>query len=70
MIWSMAWRAKFIVINYITGLSPTKDDPIPMPVNPASVMGVSTTRDPPYLANKPFDILYAPLYSATYSPIK
>ena len=57
-------------MNYITGLSPIKDDPIPMPVNPASVIGVSTILDAPYLANNPFDILYAPLYSATYSPIK
>lgn len=35
----------------------------------ASVMGVSTTRRSPYLASSPLVTLYAPLYSATSSPI-
>lgn len=31
--------------------------PIPIPVNPASVIGVSTILRGPYFSNNPFDIL-------------
>lgn len=35
MTWSMAWRAKFQVINSQIGLSPAKAEPTAMPVKPA-----------------------------------
>ena len=37
---------------------------------PASEIGVSITLFSPNSSNMPFDALYAPLYSATSSPIK
>ena len=39
----MLWRAKFIVMNSTIGFNPINEAPIPRPVNPTSVIGVSMT---------------------------
>ena len=52
------------------GLLPVMVDPIAIPAKPSSAIGVSITRFAPNSSNIPFDALYAPLYSATSSPIK
>lgn len=54
----------------MTGLRPIAEAPIPIPVNPAYVMGVSIILLGPYLSISPFEILYAPWYCPTSSPIK
>lgn len=69
MIWSIAWRAKFHVMNSTIGLSPINDAPTARPVKPASVIGVSLTLSVPNLSTSPLVILYAPWYWPTYSPI-
>jgi len=56
-MWSIACNEKFIVMNYITGVSPISDAPHPIPVNPASVIGVSHILEGPYLSINPFVIL-------------
>eukprot|EP00959_Pyramimonas_sp_CCMP1952_P252222 5270071-Pyramimonas_sp.AAC.1 len=45
--------AKLKVMNSTMGLSPAKAEPTPMPVNPASVMGVSYTRAGPNFWSSP-----------------
>lgn len=45
---------KLSVMNSITGFNPDKAAPTPIPANPASVIGVSTSRCPPYLSKSPF----------------
>ena len=57
----MASSAKFHVMNSMIGRSPTIAAPTPMPANPSSVIGVSTTRIGPNSARSPFETLYAPL---------
>ena len=52
------------------GRHPVIVDPIAIPEKPASAIGASTTRSGPNSSNIPFEALYAPLYSATSSPIK
>jgi len=47
---------KLKVMNSQTGRSPARAAPTARPVNPASVMGVSTTRRGPYLACRSFVI--------------
>ena len=44
--------------------------PIPIPEKPSSDIGVSITLLGPNLSSIPLEALYAPLYSATSSPIK
>jgi len=44
----------------MTGVSPMSEAPHPIPVNPASVMGVSQSLDGPYFSMRPLVILYAP----------
>ena len=44
--------------------------PVDIPAKPSSAIGVSMTRLAPNSSNIPFEALYAPLYSATSSPIK
>jgi hypothetical protein len=46
-----------MVINYTIGFRPIAEAPMPSPVNPASVIGVSTILFGPYLSYNPFDIL-------------
>jgi len=57
-------------MNSIIGRIPCIAAPTPIPVNPASVIGVSTIRVPPNYLYNPLDILYAPSYYPTSSPIK
>ena len=52
-IWSRASTAKFHVMNSITGRSPSIAAPTPMPANPSSAMGVSTTRVGPNSSSRP-----------------
>ena len=59
-IWDIAYNAKFHVMYSTIGLSPVYADPIANPVNPDSVIGVSTTLLDPNISNIPFDTLYAP----------
>ena len=70
MIWSIPTKEKLNVINSIIGLAPTIVEPTPTPENPASDIGVSITLNSPNSSSIPLDALYAPLYSATSSPIK
>jgi hypothetical protein len=46
---------KLKVMNSTMGTRPDMAAPTPMPVKPASVMGVSTTRSRPNFSIKPFD---------------
>ena len=57
-------------MNSIIGLFPVIVDPTPIPENPSSEIGVSITLFSPNSSNIPLEALYAPLYSATSSPIK
>jgi hypothetical protein len=66
----MACIEKFHVMNSTIGLSPYKPAPTPIPVKPASEMGVSQILFGPYLSYIPFDTLYAPLYYPTSSPMR
>src|SRR5579872_1921358 len=52
-----------------TGRRPVMAAPTPMPVNPASEMGVSSTRSGPNSSTRPFRTLKAVPASATSSPI-
>ena len=70
MIWSMATSEKLKVMNSMTGRSPLMAAPMPMPVKPSSAIGVSITRFGPNSSSIPWLTLYAPLYSATSSPIR
>ena len=45
-------------------------DPTPIPENPLSAIGVSMIRLGPNSSNIPLEALYAPLYSATSSPMR
>jgi hypothetical protein len=47
-------------MNSTIGLSPCAAAPTPIPVNPASVIGVSMMRFSPYFWMSPREILYAP----------
>ena len=40
------------------GLKPAAEAPTPIPVNPASVMGVSITLSPPYLSYNPLETFF------------
>jgi len=60
---------KLNVMNSQIGRSPAKAAPVAIPVNPISVMGVSMTRLSPYFFQSPREILYAPSYCATSSPM-
>jgi hypothetical protein len=57
MTWSMACIEKLKVMNSQIGLRPAYAAPVQIPVNPASVMGVSTTRLEPNSSSSPFVIL-------------
>lgn len=59
-MWSIAYIAKFQVINSIIGLVPAKAAPTPNPVNPDSVIGVSQILVGPKISNNPLETLYAP----------
>jgi hypothetical protein len=56
-------------MNSIIGLKPYEAAPTPIPVNPISEIGVSIILLSPNFFHKSFEILYAPLYCATSSPI-
>ena len=56
-MWSMACIEKLKVMNSQIGLRPAYAAPVQIPVNPASVMGVSTTRLEPNSSSSPFVIL-------------
>ena len=70
IIWSIPTNAKLNVINSMIGLLPVMVEPTPTPEKPNSEIGVSITRLSPNSSNIPFEALYAPLYSATSSPIR
>ena len=70
MTWSMATNEKLKVMNSQIGRSPFIAAPTAIPAKPSSAMGVSITLFSPNSANMPWLTLYAPLYSATSSPIK
>ena len=53
-IWSRATMAKLKVMISTTGRRPTMAAPIPTPTNPASQMGVSTTRLGPNSSRRPW----------------
>src|SRR6266567_4234011 len=59
-IWSSARTAKFHVMNSITGRKPAIAAPTPIPANPSSAIGVSTTRWAPNSSSNPRLTLYAP----------
>ena len=50
--------AKLNVMNSHTGRRPANAAPTAMPVNPASVIGVSLTRSGPYFCSRPRVILF------------
>ena len=50
---SMAGTMKLIVMISTTGRRPIIAAPTPAPTKPSSEMGVSRTRLPPYLAQRP-----------------
>ena len=70
IIWSMATNEKLKVMNSMIGFKPFIAEPIPIPANPHSEIGVSITLLAPNSSSMPWLTLYAPLYSATSSPIK
>jgi len=49
-------------MNSTIGIKPINEAPTAIPVNPASVIGVSTILRAPCLSKRLFEILYAPLY--------
>src|SRR3954471_8749857 len=69
-IWSNATQLKLNVMYSTIGRRPTIAAPMPMPVKPSSEIGVSITRRGPNWSSMPWLTLYAPLYSATSSPIR
>src|SRR4029079_969804 len=69
-IWSRANEAKFQVIYSTIGRRPFCAAPTAIAVNPSSEIGVSITLFSPNSSSIPWLTLYAPLYSATSSPIK
>ena len=52
------------------GRHPFMAEPTAIPAKPNSAIGVSITLFGPNSSSMPFEALYAPLYSATSSPIK
>src|SRR3954471_4213561 len=58
------------LMNSMIGRSPAVAAPTPSPEKAASLIGVSNTRRGPNLSSIPSDTLYAPLYSATSSPMR
>src|SRR5690606_34593812 len=70
IIWSIPTKAKLKVINSTMGLLPFMAEPTAIPEKPNSEIGVSMTRIGPNSSNIPLEALYAPLYSATSSPIR
>src|SRR5260221_414758 len=61
---------KLQLIYSMIGRSPAIAAPTPSPEKPASLIGVSITRCGPNRSSIPLDTLYAPLYSATSSPMR
>ena len=70
IIWSIATSEKLKVINSTMGRKPFIAAPTAIPVKPSSAIGVSMILFSPNSASIPLLTLYAPLYSATSSPIR
>ena len=54
MTWSMACSEKLKVIHSTIGRRPAMAAPMPTPVKPSSLMGVSMTRAGPYFSSRPW----------------
>jgi hypothetical protein len=67
---SAATRLNDQLMNSTIGRSPYIAAPIAMPANPFSEIGVSMMRLGPNSSSMPWLTLYAPLYSATSSPMQ
>ena len=66
----MATMEKLNVINSTIGRKPFIAAPTAIPAKPSSEIGVSIIRFDENSSSMPLDALYAPLYSATSSPMR